>query len=49
MSYEPYNHMTVRPFKDDELMHNEYCDGNHCGDPTILIIGAMSLNYFENN
>jgi len=21
MSYEPYNHTTVRPFKDDELMN----------------------------
>ena len=28
MSYEPYSHMTVRPFKGDELMHDEYCDGS---------------------
>ena len=21
----------------DELMHDEYYDGNHCGDPTSLI------------
>ena len=37
MYYELYNHMTIRLFKGDELMHDEYCDGNHCGDPTSLI------------
>ena len=47
MSYELYNHTTIRPFKgdelmlrpfkDDELMRDEYCDENHCGDLTSLI------------
>ena len=37
MSYESYNHTTVRPFKGDELMHDEYYDGIYCGNPTSLI------------
>ena len=37
VGYEPYNHTTVRPFKGDELMRDEYCDGIHCGNPTSLI------------
>ena len=37
VSYELYNDTTVRPFKGDELMRNEYCDGIHCGNPTSLI------------
>jgi len=57
VNYELYNHMTIRPFKGnelilspfkgdelmlrpfkgDELMRDEYCDGNHCGDPMSLI------------
>ena len=60
MSYELYNHSTIRPFKGDELiirpfkgdelmlrffkgdelMRDEYCDGNHYGDPTSLITSA---------
>ena len=38
VSYESYNHTIVRPFKGDELMRNEYCDGIHCENPTSLII-----------
>jgi len=37
VSYEPYNHMTVRPFKGDKLMRDEYCDGIHYGNLTSLI------------
>ena len=37
VSYEPYNHTTVRTFKGDELMHDEYCDEIHCGNLTTLI------------
>ena len=70
MNYGLYNHTTIRPFKDDELilspfkgdelmlrpfkggelmlrpfkgdklMCDEYCDGNHCGDPMSLITSA---------
>ena len=29
-----------RQFKGDELIRDEYCDGNHCGDPTSLITSA---------
>ena len=38
MSYEPYNHMTVRPFKGDELMHDEYYNGIHYGNQMSWII-----------
>ena len=31
-TYEPYNHTTIRPFKDDE-----YCDGIHYGNPMSLV------------
>jgi len=31
VSYEPYNYTTVRPFKGDMLMHNEYCDESIMG------------------
>ena len=41
VNYELYNHTTGKPFKGDELMHDEYCDENHCGDPTSLITSAM--------
>jgi len=37
MSYELYNHTTVRPFKGDKLMRNEYCDENYYGKPMSLI------------
>ena len=37
MSYELYNHTTVRLFKGDELMCNEYCDGIHCESLMSLI------------
>ena len=37
VSYEPLNHTTVRPFKGDELMRDEYCDEIHYGNPTSLI------------
>lgn len=40
VSYELDNHTTIRPFKGDELMHVEYCDGNHWEDPTSLITSA---------
>ena len=43
VSYEPYNHTTVRPFKGDQLMRDEYCDGIHFRNPTSLTVwGAMS-------
>ena len=32
--------LMLRPFKGDKLMHNECCDGNHCGDPMSLITSA---------
>jgi len=34
MTYERYNYTTARPFKDVELMSDEYYDGIHCGRPT---------------
>jgi len=37
VSYESYNHTIIRPFKWNELMRNEYCDGIHCGNRTSLI------------
>lgn len=37
MSYESYNHMTIRPFKGDELVRDEYCNGNNCKNPMSLI------------
>jgi len=37
MSYESYKHMIIRPFKGNELMCDEYCDGIHYGNPTSLI------------
>jgi len=37
VSYELCNHTTIRPFKGDELMHDVYCDGIHCENPTSLI------------
>ena len=37
VSYEPYNHTTVRPFKGDKLMHDEYYDEIHRGNTTSLI------------
>ena len=37
VSYELYNHTIVRPFKGDELMHDEYCDMIHCRNSTIWI------------
>ena len=37
MSYELFNHMIVRPFKGNELMHDEYFDGIHCGNPMSWI------------
>jgi len=37
VSYESYNQMTIRPFKNDELMRDEYCEGIHCGNLTNLI------------
>ena len=42
VGYESYNHTTIRPFKIDELMRDEYYDGIHCGNP-------VSQNYLENN
>ena len=36
-SYKLYNHTTITPFKNDELMHDEYCDGIYYGNPTSLI------------
>ena len=41
--------LILRPFKGDKLMRDEYCDGNHYGDPTSLITSATRKNYFENN
>ena len=32
VSYEAYNHTTIRPFKGDELMCNKYCDAIHYGN-----------------
>ena len=32
--------LMLSPFKGDELMRDEYCDGNHCGDPTSIITSA---------
>jgi len=32
--YELYNNTTIRPFKDDELMCDKYCDGINYGNPT---------------
>ena len=37
MNYELYNHTTVRLFKDDELMRNEFYDELHCENSTSLI------------
>ena len=37
VGYELYNHMTIRPFKGDELMCDEFYDGLHCGNPMSLI------------
>jgi len=37
VSYESYSHTIVRPFKGDELMRNEYCDGIHSRNLTSLI------------
>ena len=37
MSYELYNHMTVKSFKGNELMRNKYCDGIQCENPTSWI------------
>ena len=37
VSYELCNHTILRPFKGDEFLHNEYCDGIHYGNPTSLI------------
>jgi len=37
VSYELYNHTTIRPFKGDKLMHGEFYDGLHCENPTSLI------------
>ena len=34
------NELMLSPFKGDELMRDEYCDGNHCGDPTSIITSA---------
>ena len=31
------NVTTIRPFKDDKLIRDKYCDGNHCENPTSLI------------
>ena len=33
--------LMLRPLKGDKLMRDEYCDGNHYGDPTSLITSAM--------
>ena len=49
MSYESCNRTTIRFFKGNELMCDESCDGNHCGDPTSLITSMPRQNYFENN
>jgi len=38
VSYELYNHTTVRPFKGDKLMCDEYCDGIHRGNLTSWIV-----------
>ena len=47
MSYELYNHTTVRPFKGDELMQDEYCDGIHYGNMMSLItLRRDELNLF---
>ena len=37
MIYELYNHTTIRPFKDNELIHDEYYNEIHCGNPTSWI------------
>ena len=41
VSYELYNHTTIRPFEGDELMHDEYYDRNHYRNPTSLIIDKV--------
>ena len=43
VSYEPYNHTTVRPFKGDELMYDEYCDESTVGTRQVESLwGVMS-------
>jgi len=32
-----YNHTTIRPFKGNELMRNEFYDGFYSGNPMSLI------------
>ena len=32
VSYEPYNHTTVKPFKSNELMRVKYYDEIYCGE-----------------
>jgi len=42
MSYELYNHTTIRSFKGDELMLRPFKgDKYYDGDPTSLITSAM--------
>jgi len=42
MSYELYNHTIVRPFKDDEFLRDDYCDGIHYRNPMSWI--TLRLN-----
>jgi len=37
VSYKPYNHTNVKPFKGDQLMRDEYYDGIHYRNLTSLI------------
>ena len=39
--YELYNNTIVRPFKGDELMRDEYYDGNHSRDPMSLMLSPF--------
>ena len=49
VSYESYNHTTIRPFKGDELMRNGYYDGIHCENSTswITLIGDELKLFYE--
>jgi len=42
MNYELCNHIIVRPFKGDEFLWDDYCDGIRCGNREL-----DELNHFE--
>ena len=48
MNYEPYNYTTIRSFKGNELMCNEYYDGIHSGSLDILLPFEVDIDFAFN-